>query len=218
MERKVITILMIITVALSACSKVSITEKEDLEPKTDTEIVGEIVEKPIEIEKPSGNSETIVEMNWQDDENPEKGKHTVTIEKGYMSSFMEVNMLGAEEYKIIEGKNLNDVAPEGERYLVVYLEMKNLSSKNEYFNYNYVKSYCDGKEIQTTFLINDPKGYKPIFNDIPGNGERKGYLVYKVPEGWKRLEMVYTGFMDTRQLELRFDISSDNLKDAEAIE
>ena len=32
-------------------------------------------------------------MNWQDDENREEGKHTVTIEKGYIQ-LLEVNMLG----------------------------------------------------------------------------------------------------------------------------
>ena len=42
---------------------------------------------------------------------------------------MEVNLLGAEEYKTIEGTAYKDQAPVGEKYLVVYLEIKISRSK-----------------------------------------------------------------------------------------
>lgn len=216
MGRKVIALLVIMTVLLSACNKVSLSKKEN----TDGEILGngEIKEEiKEEVKEPSDVTE-VDDPSWKDSDDTETGKHSIAIDKGYVSSFMEVNLLGAEEYKTIEGTAYKDQAPVGEKYLVVYLEIKNFSFKNEYFNYNYFKSYCDGKEIQTTFLVNDPKGHKSIFNDIPANGQRQGYVVYKVPEEWQKVEMIYTGLKDSRELELKFNITADSLKDVEAIQ
>lgn len=142
----------------------------------------------------------------------------ISIENDYKSADLDVSILGVEEYKIIEGKSLKDKAPEGEKYLVAYLAIANHSNKDEYFNYNYLKSSCDGKEIETTYLLNDPKDYKTIFNTVPANGKQQGYLVYKVPEGWQKIEAIYMGWEETKEIKLSFEITSNNLKEVKPFE
>lgn len=215
MAKKLIALLMMVVILLSACNSNDKTINNNQDP-ADT---GKEIEKEIEVVPPTQTQSQGANDGAQtpqgSEDNIGKGKHTITVESDYKSHEMDISILGAEVFKTQEGKLLKDQAPDGQEYLVIYLEINNKTLTDEYFNYNYVESNCDGKEIKTTYLLNDPKEYKPIFNTIPAEDITKGYLVYGVPEGWEKVEMTYTGWKDTKQLELVFSISADKLKDVE---
>ena len=76
-----------------------------------------------------------------------------------------------------------------------------------------MSSTCDNEPCVTTYLLNEPKYYSPIFNSIPAQSEVKGYLVYELPLDWKKLNFTYLGWKDMKNLILSFNVTSDNLQE-----
>lgn len=140
-------------------------------------------------------------------------------ENGYIKQLLNtennhVFLLGAETYTEISGeKNFVDKTETGQEYLVLFLEIENLTWKDDYFHYSYLATELDGKEIETTYLMNNPKGYEPIFNTIPAEDIIQGYIVYKVPVGWEKIKLTYTGWGTEEGQILSFELVREDLKE-----
>lgn len=70
----------------------------------------------------------------------------------------------------------------------------------------------DGKETENTFLFNEPEGYPTIYTNIAGGDTVEGFIVWKVPEDWKKLTVSYKGWKDTDGLTLDAALSRKGLK------
>ena len=83
------------------------------------------------------------------------------------------------------------------------------------FNYNNITAKLDGKELTDTFLINDPEGYQSIKTNLPDEYITQGYLVWEVPETWKKLEVTYSGWTQSYYTEPTIILTPDVLKTPE---
>ena len=124
-----------------------------------------------------------------------------------------VKVLGLKEYKKIEGDDFTDNAGKKKKYLVLFLSITNNTSEEDYINYNYVSAKVDGKKVEHTFLMNQPKSYPTIFTYVPAGGTIGGFIVWKVPEEWKKFEFVYDGWEGRDNISLKAKFTPDDLSD-----
>ncbi len=124
-----------------------------------------------------------------------------------------VTFLGLKEYKKIKGETFTDKPKKGNKYLVLFLSIKNNSYEENYINYNYFKSKIDGKNTEHTFLLNDPKNYPAIFTQINPGGHIAGFIAWEVPDAWNTLEITYNGWKDTDNISLTGSFTTKDLDD-----
>lgn len=125
-------------------------------------------------------------------------------------------LLGAETFTELTGdKGFIDRTEDGEEYLVIYLELGNRKLEDNYIHYDFLRTETDGRNIDTTFLMNKPKNYETILTNIPAETVAQGYLVYKVPVGWEKVSITYFGWGTDAEDQLNFDITRDDLKEVE---
>ena len=140
---------------------------------------------------------------------------TVVISQNqqYSGDSRIVKVIGLKEYTKLESDNYTDKAGKGKKFLVLFLSITNNTSKEDYINYNYVSAKVDGKDIENTFLINEPKSYPAIFTHIPAGGTIGGFIVWKVPEDWKKLDFTYNGWKGSDNISLKAKFTPDDLSE-----
>ena len=131
----------------------------------------------------------------------------------YSDESKVVKVLGLKEYKKIEGDDFTDNAGKRKIYLVLFLSITNNTSEEDYINYNYVSAKVDGKDIEHTFLVNEPKSYPTIFTHVPSGSTIGGFIVWKVPDDWKKMEFVYNGWKDRDNVSMKATFTPDDLSD-----
>ena len=149
-------------------------------------------------------------------ENTQKPKTETAIisqEQQYSGDNVDVKVLGLKEYKDIKGETYTDKAGKGKKFLVLFLSITNNTSEDDYINYNYISAKIDGKNIEHTFLVNDPKSYPTIFTHVPAGGTIGGFIVWKVPEDWKKFKFTYNGWKDRDNVSLEAEFTPDDLSD-----
>lgn len=144
---------------------------------------------------------------------PKKG--TFQSDQGYSDSNCEVSILGLKEYKTIKTKKFTDKAGKGKKYLVLFLKVRNRTNSTIYFNVNYLKAKLDGKKIENTFLLNKPENYPTIFSNIVADSYYGGFIVWKVPENWKKLDITYDGWKASDGLSLSAELGKKDLSKPE---
>lgn len=148
-------------------------------------------------------------------ETPDPQKASINLKKEYSDSSRTVSILGLREYKKIKTDKYTDKASKGKKYLVLFLKVYNKGTEADYFNVNYLTAKVDGKEIENTFLFNEPEGYPTIFTNIGSGKTAEGFIVWEVPEDWKKMKVTYKGWEDTDGLTLDAELSRKNLKKPE---
>lgn len=182
-----------------------------------------IPEQDIQTQKP-GNDESkddnslsketpIPEDTHVPEETPVTKKAAVSASMPYSDTNRSVTFLGLKEYKKIKGETYTDTPQKNKKYLVLFLSIKNNSNEENYINYNYFKAKLDGKEIEHTFLLNDPKGYPTIFTHLQSGGNIAGFIAWEVPNKWKKLEITYNGWKDTDNISLDGSFTPGDLSD-----
>ena len=149
-------------------------------------------------------------------ENTQKPKTETAIisqEQQYSGDNRTVKVLGLKEYKDIKGETYTDKAGKGKKFLVLFLSIKNNTSEDDYINYNYISAKIDGKNIEHTFLVNEPKSYPTLFTHVPAGGTIGGFIVWKVPEDWKKFKFTYNGWKDRDNVSLKAEFTPDDLSD-----
>lgn len=145
----------------------------------------------------------------------EQKEATFSSEQAYSDADRAVTILGLKEYKKLKSDKFTDKASKGKKYLVLFLKVKNNLSEKDYFNTNYLTAKLDGKEIENTFLLNEPEGYPTIFTHIESGSSIGGFIVWEVPSNWKKLEVSYTGWQPSAALSLKCTLKKKDLKDPE---
>ncbi len=150
--------------------------------------------------------------NAQPVETPVPKNATFSRKKEYSDSERTVSILGLQEYKKLKTEKYTDKASKGKKYLVLFLKVYNKGKDKNYFNVNYLSAKVDGKEIENTFLFNEPEGYQTIFANIAGSSTAEGFIVWEVPEKWKKMEVTYAGWRDSDGLTLDAKLTKKDLK------
>lgn len=131
----------------------------------------------------------------------------------YSDAYREVKFLGLKEYKKLKGDNYTDKAKKNKKFLVLFLSIRNTSNEKDYINPNYITAKIDGKEIEHTFLVNEPFSYPTIFTNIEPGRAIGGFVVWEVPKNWSKLEMEYSAWKNIDGLTLSAKFSPEDLSD-----
>ena len=176
----------------------------------------EVSEKPDGTESPEENGGEKSEKSQTEEAATPKPSATpkVYVEKSryeeggeiYSDNIRTMTALRLKEYSRIEQNGYTDEPAKGKRYLVLFLEIENHSSETLYISPSYLSARLDGVPIEHTFLYNAPEGYESIFQNIEAGESRKGFIVWEVPEGWKKMSVTYKEFemMEGKRLKLSF--------------
>lgn len=181
---------------------------------------------PDETKKPENNKDqTTANPDVKETANPEDGKadevkETVEPVTGnlsagqqYSDAYRVVKFLGLKEYKKLKGDNYTDKAKKNKKFLVLFLSIKNTGNEKDYINPNYITAKVDGRDIEHTFLVNEPFSYPTIFTNIEAGNTAGGFIVWEVPSGWKKLEMEYSAWQNINGLTLNAEFTRDDLSD-----
>ena len=215
-----ISVLLIGSLLLSGCGKIDDGADATASPSVSTESNAnnsgnsQSADKPGETGQPQAD-ENSGDTNNQIIETPTPKSATVSRKKAYSDSERTVSILGLQEYKKIKTDKYTDKAPKGKKYLVLFLEVYNKGKEKDYSNVNYLTAKVDGKDIENTFLFNEPEGYPTIFANIAGGGTAEGFIVWEVPEKWKKLNVTYEGWRDIDGLTLDAKLTKKDLKKPE---
>lgn len=142
---------------------------------------------------------------------PKSGK--LSTNEQYSDAYRVVKFLGLKEYKTLKGDNYTDKADKNKKFLVLFLSIRNTSADNDYINPNYISAKVDGKNIEHTFLVNDPKSYPTLFTNIEAGKTIGGFIVWEVPKNWKKFQMEYSAWKNIDGLVLTAKFTPDDLKD-----
>jgi len=137
----------------------------------------------------------------------------ISMKQGYGDANREIAVIGLKEYKQIKGKQYTDKAKKGNKYLVLFLKIHNRKNDKDYFHVDYLEANIDGKKIENTFLLNEPEGYQTIFTNISAETIQEGFIVWEVPEDWKKLEVTYNGWQGSDGVSLHARFGKKDLKD-----
>ncbi len=148
----------------------------------------EISEPPEETESPETTKNPEPEQTPGKTKKPKTETVTLVPDQQYSDDNKAVKILGLKEYQKLESENYTDKAGKGKKFLVLFLSITNTASEEDYINYNYVSAKVDGKSIENTSIINEPKSYPSIFTHIPSGSTIGGFIVWKVPEDWKKMD------------------------------
>lgn len=102
-----------------------------------------------------------------------------------------IALLYVKEYDSIDSEYYSDKPADGNKYLVLFFDVKNISDKNEYFNSLYFEGYADDYSVSSAIIMGDPDGMPDIGGDIDAGKMTKGVIVYEVPSDWKTFEISY---------------------------
>lgn len=212
----------VICISISGCGKTgadnsntyNLTEETpDLSSPDNIQNHDSQTEKPVDKEEDNSAPASTPEITSMSSAKPGIKKEIISAGKDYSDANRLVTFLGLKEYKKIKGETFTDKPKKGNKYLVLFLSIKNNSYEENYINYNYFKSKIDGKNTEHTFLFNDPKNYPAIFTQINPGGHIAGFIAWEVPDAWNTLEITYNGWKDTDNISLTGSFTPKDLDD-----
>lgn len=116
---------------------------------------------------------------------PARVGQTVSSEK------WSIALLYAKEYDSIDYEYYSDKPSEGNKFLVLFFDIKNTSSENDYFNFLLFEAYVDDYKKNISYIRGNPDGMSIIGGDLDVGKMSKGYIVYQVPSNWQNFEISY---------------------------
>ena len=160
------------------------------------------VYKTTETNKTVGKIQTSKEAN--EEETKDKViENEVKVVPAKVGEYVEgdvwkISLLKAKEYNSIDDKFYSD-KPEvdGNKFIVLFFDVENISSSDEHFNTLYFESYIDDYSVDETFFINKPDNYSYLSGDVASGKKLKGYIAYEVEPNWKEIEFSYKNWVGT---------------------
>lgn len=198
MKKKLLTILLMITMSLNitACVTVSDADSSNIQ---DIESV----------ENSEGNSNDTEknESSVPEDSLPEYAKvgQMVSGEK------WSIALLYAKEYDSIDSEFYSDKPSEGNKFLVLFFDVKNISSDNDYFNYLLFEGYADDYSVSCSIIMGTPDGMSAIGGDLDAGKMSKGFIVYEVPSDWESFEISYKDGVWTTHKAATFVVNKEDV-------
>ncbi len=158
----------------------------------------------------------------REDVSPQDYSYTSSVFPEYVMDSSKMTDIGTEitgekwNVKLVDVKKCVEIedlfrqkADEGKEFVIFFLEAKNTSSEDDYFNPFFFRFYVDGYLTDQTLLYNDIDGYEGIGADVAAGKKTKGYIAVQAPSGWKSLELVYDEWMLTRNSVAEFGILNE---------
>lgn len=126
----------------------------------------------------------------------------------------KISLLDAKQYDSI-GDEYFQTTPEvdGNKFLVLFFEVENISTQDDHFNMFYMESYADGYAIDQTLLFNNPENYDALGGDVAAGKKMKGYVAYEVSSDWKELEFSYKNWIANSNKVATFLITPEQLSE-----
>lgn len=136
---------------------------------------------------------------------------SVSMSEPFGDTKISIKCTGLAQYDKIESDDYSDKPADGNVYLVLFLNIRNYDINNIYFSAEAFHSSIDGNDVSHTFLVNDPEGYPPIFQNISPKKHLDGYVVWEVPQNWKELSFNYSGCVGDEILDISGTFTPDDL-------
>ena len=109
-----------------------------------------------------------------------------------------ISLLDAKQYDSLDGQYYSDKPEiEGNKFVVLFFEVENISENDDHFNMFYIESYIDDYSTDTKYLVNNPENYKKLSGDVASGKKLKGYVAYEVNPGWSKVEFSYKNWLGT---------------------
>ena len=199
MKKKLVMLLMLAAMSASAvaCAEISETDSQ-----------GTIQDiKPSENSQSDTEGDSSVETPEPEDNLPEYAKpgQIVTGDK------WSIALLYAKEYDSIDSEYYSDKPTDGNKFLVLFFDVKNVSAGNEYFNNMYFEGYADDYSVNSALIMGSPDGMSSVGGDIDAGKMSKGIMVYEVPSDWKEFEISYKDGLWTSHKAATFMVGKEDV-------
>ena len=193
MKKKLSIVLLLITMSLgmTACVEISNTDSQNV------------------IQDIESNSDNVSTDNNSETENnlPEHA----TVGQVVSGEKWSIALLYAKEYDSIDSEYYSDKPSEGNKYLVLFFDVKNISSENDYFNYLYFEGYVDDYSTNVSLIMGKPDGMSAIGGNLDAGKMSKGYIVYEVPSDWQNFEISYKDGVWTTHKAATFVVNKEDI-------
>lgn len=199
MKKKLLMLLMLVAMSASTVACVEISE---------TNSQGTIQDiKTSEDSQSKTDDDSSVESSEPEDNLPEYAKpgQIVTGDK------WSIALLYAKEYDSIDSEYYSDKPEEGNKYLVLFFDVKNISEGNEYFNNMYFEGYADDYSVNSALIMGNPDGMSGVGGNVDAGKMSKGFMVYEVPSDWKEFEISYKDGLWTSHKAATFMVSKEDI-------
>lgn len=124
----------------------------------------------------------------------------------------KISLLDAKQYDVIPDEYFETKPDiEGNKFVVLFFEVENISDSDEHFNMFFFESYVDDYSIQSKMLLSDVEGYSALSGDVASGKKLKGYVAFEVESDWQEIEYSYKNFIGTSSKEATFIITPDQL-------
>ncbi|MGN1432919.1 MAG: DUF4352 domain-containing protein [Ruminococcus sp.] len=196
MKKKIVLIALVATFALGATACSSL--RSNSSTSSESQITGTIETTEKATEAPTTEAPTIAEA-------VKPGNY---IEKGNL----KISLESAKQYDEIQQSEYYTAKPEdGKKYLVLFFEVENISSEEQYINMFYCKAYIDDYDIDQTTLLANSEGYDMLGGDLAAGKKLKGYVCYEVDPDWQKLEFEYKDGITSDSETYDFIVTPDDL-------
>jgi len=104
----------------------------------------------------------------------------------------KIKLTDAKIYDMIEKDEENkEQAKEGKEYLVLFLDIENISYETSSIYSHDFNGYIENYSITEKIIDTDIEGIEPLnANLLPGT-KAKGYIIYEVNKNWSEFELCY---------------------------
>lgn len=210
-----IATLTISVLILGACSGDPVSDDEVSDISTsETADPGESVSEAETPDTDSGDENSPAdESDAEPEDTSQPTDVTVTMDEFYGDTRYAMHLLGLKQYDELKGASFTDTPESGRKYLVLFLQIENRTEKEDYFNTELLEAKLDGEEIENTFLVNDPESYPTIFTSVPEESSISGFVVWKVPDEWQKLELTYRGWESQDHVIVHATLTPNEFKD-----
>ncbi len=212
------TLILAGSVFLTGCGKENVSPERDKNTAASDNVKnagnnngGSESSETVSPDREDASSETVS----REPETPSPTAGVITPKRGYSDPERELSIVGIKEYKTLKTDKYTDKAKKNKKFLVLFLKVRNRTNEKIYFNVNYLSAKVDGREIENTFLVNDPEGYPTVFSNIVPDSYYGGFIVWEVPEDWKKMEVAYEGWRDSDGLTLNSKFTKKDLFEPE---
>lgn len=111
----------------------------------------------------------------------------------------KIKLTDAKTYDTIEkDKENKESAKEGKEYLVLFLDIENISDETNYIYSSDFNGYIESYSVTEKNIDTDIEGIEPLnANLLPGT-KTKGYIVYEVDKNWTEFELCYEDWYEKK--------------------
>lgn len=199
MKKKLLAILLLAALAFSTVGCVKVTEPDSTSSIQNIESSG----------SSEGNTENDASAQNSEPESnlPESAKPGQIVSGDKWS----IALLYAKEYASIDSEYYSDKPSDGNKFLVLFFDVKNISDQNEYFNNLYFEGYADDYSVNGKIIMGNPDGMSVVGGDIDAGKMSKGIMVYEVPSDWKTFEISYRDGLWTSHKAATFIVNKEDV-------